>query len=211
MCIRDSFESLLMWVAIQMKFQNADNMFQFFTDEIVESWTDGKHKTFTSFAKELDTLEARFEKWDWFENTENTDPTKIVFIRLYNIITSTDVPYKFALNYISFSDDFGGMDFHSNDREMNQSFLKKKIELCTFPKYWDIGCDVAYLLNWLAWADEDASQVEGEHTHNMLFNELYLGDFKAETKTPWDIVVKSRSILSDDEDELNFYLSLIHI
>ena len=200
-----AFESFLMWVAIQMKFQNVDNMFQFFTDEIVESWTKGKHKTFTSFAKELDTLEARFEKWDWFENAENTDPTKIVFIRLYNTITSTDVPYKFALNYISFSDDFGGMDFHSNDREMNQSFLKKKIELCTFPKYWDIGCDVGYLLYWLVWSDEDASDIENEHALSMLINELYLGDFKTETKTPWDIVVKSRSILSDDEDEFNLY------
>ena len=36
----------------------------------------------------------------------------------------------------------------------------------------------------------------------MLFNELYLGDFKAKTNTPWDIVVKSRSILSDDIDLL---------
>ena len=199
------FESFLMWVSTQMKFQNVDNMFQFFTDEIVESWTNGKHETFASFAKELNTMEARYEKWNWYDEAENTDPTKIVFTRLFNIIRSTDVPYKFALNYISFSEDFGGMDFHSNDREMNQSFLKKKIELCTFPKYWDIGCDVAYLLNWLAWADEDASQVEGEHTYNMLFNELYLGDFKAETKTPWDIVVKSRSILSDDKDKFNFY------
>ena len=199
------FESFLMWVAIQMKFQNADNMFQVFNDEIVESWTKGKHKTFTSFAKELDTLEARFEKWDWFKNTENTDPTKIVFIRLYNIFASTHVPYKFALNYISFSDDFGGMDFHSNDREMNQSFLKKKIDLCSFPHYWDIGCDVAYLANWLVWSDDDGKESEGEHKRNMFFNELYAGDFNAKTNTPWDIVVKSRSILSDDKDEFNFY------
>ena len=199
------FESFLMWVATQMKFQNVDNMFQFFTDEIVESWTNGKHKTFESFAKELNTLEARFEKWDWYDKAENTDPTKIVFTKLFNIITSTDVPYKFALNYISFTEDFGGMDFHSNDRRMNKSFLKKKIDLCTFPKYWDIGCDVAYLINWLSWSDEDASDIEAKHSFNMLFNELYLGDFKAETKTPWDIVVKSRSILSDDKDKFNFF------
>ena len=200
-----AFESFLMWVATQMKFQNVDNMFQFFTDEIVESWTEGKHKTFESFAKELNTLEARFEKWDWYDKAENTDPTKIVFTKLFNIIISTDVPYKFALNYISFTEDFGGMDFHSNDRRMNQSFLRKKIDLCTFPKYWDIGCDVAYLINWLSWSDEDASDIEAEHSQNILFNELYLGDFKAETKTPWDIVVKSRSILSDDKDKFNFF------
>ena len=62
-------------------------------------------------------MEARYEKWDWYDETEDTDPTKLVFTRLFNIITSTDVPYKFALNYISFSDDFGGMDFHSNDKK----------------------------------------------------------------------------------------------
>ena len=88
---------------------------------------------------------------------------------------------------------------------MNQSFLKKKIELCSFPKYWDIGCDVGYLLYWLVWSDEDSSDIENEHALNMLINELYLVDFKTETKTPWDIVVKSRSILSDDEDTFNLY------
>ena len=202
------FESFLQWVTFQMKAQNIDNMFQFFNDEVVENWTDGKHKTFTSFAKEAyeGVFDARWEKWDWYNRTDNNNATKIVFTRLFNqVAVSAYVPYKFALSYISLSKDFGGMDFDSNDREMNQAFLKKKVELCTFPKYWDIGCDVGYLLNWLVWSDEDASDIESEHSENMLFNELYLGDYKAETKTPWDIVVKSRSILSDDEDTFNFF------
>ncbi len=201
------FESFLMWSTFQMKVQNIDNMFQFFNDEVVENWTEGKHKTFASFAKEANegSIDARMEYWDWYNNTEHTNATKIVFNRLYKkVALSTYVPYDFALNYISFNEDFGGMDFDSNDREMNKAFLKKKVELCTFPWYWDIGCDVGYLIEWLVWTDEDESDIEKEHTRSMLFNELYQGDFKAETNTPWDIVVKSRSILDDNKDSLNF-------
>jgi len=201
------FESFLQWSTFQMKVQNIDNMFQFFSDEVVENWTEGKHKTFASFAKEASegALDARMEHWDWYNNTEHTNATKIVFTRLYKkVALSTYVPYNFALNYISFNEDFGGMDFDSNDREMNKAFLKKKVEHCTFPWYWDIGCDVGYLIEWLVWTDEDKSDIEKEHAQSMLFNELYQGDFKAETNTPWDIVVKSRSILDDNKDSFNF-------
>ncbi len=201
------FESFLMWSTFQMKVQNIDNMFQFFSDEVVENWTEGKHKTFASFAKEANegSIAARMEYWDWYNNTEHTNATKIVFNRLYKkVALSTYVPYDFALNYISFNEDSGGMDFDSNDREMNKAFLKKKVELCTFPWYWDIGCDVGYLIEWLVWTDEDKSDIEKEHAQSMLFNELYQGDFKAETNTPWDIVVKSRSILDDNKDSFNF-------
>lgn len=202
------FESFLQWVTYQMRVQNVDNMFHVYNDEVVNNLTDGKHKTFSSFAKEANEncLEARHEKWDWFDRTENTNATKLVFSRLFTkICLSTYIPYEFALNYISFSDDFGGMDFHSNDREMNKEFLIKKIELEKFPNYWDIGCDVAYLMNWLKWEDGHKDEQEDKAMNEAIFQKFYLGDFKAENDTPWDLVVKSRSILSDDKDKLNYF------
>ena len=202
------FESFLQWVTFQMKVQNVDNMFHFFNDEVVNGCTDKKHKTFASFAKEASesVFDARLEKWDWYRGADNTNATKIVFARLYRkIVLSTYIPYEFALNYISFSEDFGGMDFDSNDREMNQAFLKKKIELEKFPNYWDIGCDVVYLMNFLKWEDGDGDEKEDKAINQAIFQEFYLGDFKAKNNTPWDIVVKSRSILADDKDELNYF------
>ena len=75
------------------------------------------------------------------------------------------------------NEDMGGMALLSEDRDMNKSFLQKKVEKESFPHYWDLGCDVLYLMRWLTWEDEKLTDEESSAINSSLCSEFYLGDF----------------------------------
>ena len=202
--------SFLMWVTLHMKVCNRDNIFHYFTDERIERITKGKYKKIGEFAAAANkgSIDARTNP-DWYDNVSTEDPTYLVFWKLWQtLVKNTRKPYKFALNYIWMNEDMGGMALLSEDRDMNKSFLQKKVEKESFPHYWDLGCDVLYLMRWLTWEDEKLTDEESSAINSSLCSEFYLGDFTKKQNTPWDIVVNSRSILRDDEDVVNgFYVS----
>ena len=203
------FESFLQWTTLNIKSCNTDNIFNFFTNELVENWTEGQYKTVGSFAAAAteDLMDARLNRWEWYDEvtTENPlNPTRLIFIRLFKVLSNPQIPYKFALNYIWMNEDLGGVDILSEDRDMNKAFLKNKVKNDSFPPYWDIGCDVVYLMKTLMIEDGNEDEKEFKSIIQSLFQELYLGDFSKEQNNPWNIVVKSRSILSEDEDKFNF-------
>ena len=199
--------SFLMWTTHNLKVCNTDNIFNFFNAERIQELTNNFFNDFNSFATAAHKGSVKaYQDSDWLNNVKNDDPTFLVFWKLTQKISRNNhIPYKFALNYIYMNEDMGGVNFLSEDRDKNIAFLQNKIDKESFPDYWDLGCDIVYLMNWLIWADNKEDEREEQKKIEILTEIFYQNNFTKKQNNPWDIVIKSRSILDDDSNKLNFY------
>ena len=193
--------SFLMWVPVNMRECNQDNIFHYFDKEKIEKLTEGKYKDVKSFAAaaQKGSVDARMND-DWYDTVSVDDPTYLIFWKLWKeLVQKTRKPYKFALNYIWMNEEMGGVDLLSEDRDMNKDFLQKKIEEEAFPESWDLGSDVVYLMLYLSlYVDEEAVEEEKDELERILFESFYEGSVNEKKKNPWDAVISSKSIRSVD-------------